>query len=73
MTPAERHADPQKLMDDLTCWILDLNLGGVTCAPRMRDAARSAVVAALRSGAGAADALAAGKAVVMSRQEQPCN
>lgn len=68
-----RHADPEVLLDDLTCWIVELNLAGKACNPRVCDAARSAVVAALRSGAGAAEALAAGKAVVSRYLEQPCS
>lgn len=73
MTQVERHADPERLMDDLTYWIVDLNLAGVPCAPRIRDTARSVVLGALRSGASAADALAAGKEVVNRHMEQPCS
>lgn len=68
-----RHSDPDVLIDDLTCWIVELNLTGKTCAPRVRDAARSAVLGALRSGASAADALSAGKVVVSRHLEQTCS
>ena len=72
-TGRSRHADPRVLIDDLTCWIVDLNLAGLPCDPRIRDAARSAVLGALRSGASAADALEAGKTVVGRHLEQPCS
>ena len=72
-TGRSRHADPRVLIDDLTCWIVDLNLAGLRCEPRIRDAARSAVLGALRTGASAADALEAGRSVVSQHLEQPCS
>ena len=73
MNTAGRHADPEMLVNDLTCWILDLNLDGFVCSPHARAAARASVLGALRSGATAEHALSAGKAVVNHHLEDPCN
>jgi hypothetical protein len=66
-------ADREQLLDELSCWILELNLSGFVCERRVHDAAQFAAVAAYRSGAALQDAIAAGKAIVTHHLGSRCS
>ncbi len=73
MDPATWWSDREALIDDLTLWILELNLAGIVCERRACDAARWAATGAFRSGATAHQALRAGKAIVSRHVSDPCS
>lgn len=64
MNPTTWKADREQLLDELACWILELNLSGFVCERRVREAAAFAAIGAFRSGADPSGAMAAGKAIV---------
>lgn len=73
MDPMTWQADRGQLLDELTCWIVELNLAGLVCDQRTREAATFAAVGAFRSGATLPEAMEAGKALVTRHLGVSCS
>ena len=64
VNPTTWKAERDHLLDELACWILELNLSGFVCERRVREAAAFAAIGAFRSGATPREAMDAGKTIV---------
>lgn len=73
MDPTTWKDDRDRILEELACWILELNLSGFVCDRRVREAAGFATLAAFRSGANPADAMAVGKTIVSEHLGARCS
>lgn len=73
MDPMSFEADRLQLVDELTCWIVELNLAGFVCDQRTREAATFAAVGAFRSRATLPEAMEPGKTIVSRHLRVTCS